>query len=108
MKKLTGTYIDVTPTWAQIMPAILMALEEGTPKGKAIARDELMDLAKKVDNVNGRSTAHEKLIKASKDQYACLKTIIREGLLEGLPGYIQDAVNAALEAHEKAIIECAI
>jgi hypothetical protein len=44
--------IDCTPTWASIMPALLLVLEEGTPKGKALAREELLDLARKVDKLN--------------------------------------------------------
>ena len=47
-------YIDCTPTWAQVMPALLLVLEEGTDKGKALAREELMDLARKVDALNGK------------------------------------------------------
>lgn len=44
--------LDLTPTWESIMPALIMALQSGTEKGKAMARDELMALAKAVDEAN--------------------------------------------------------
>lgn len=44
--------IDVTPTWKGAMPIILRALESGTPKGKELAREELRDLAVKLDEMN--------------------------------------------------------
>lgn len=34
------------------MPTIIMALESGTPKGKALARAELMSLARQADKIN--------------------------------------------------------
>lgn len=42
--KRVGT-IDLTPTWAGIMPAMLAALTDGTPKGRDIAKAELTRLA---------------------------------------------------------------
>ncbi len=45
-------YIDCTPTWTAIMPALLAVLEDGTTEGKKMAREELMDLARKVDAIN--------------------------------------------------------
>jgi len=44
--------IDITPTWQAIMPALIMALQSGTEQGRAMARDELMALAKAVDEAN--------------------------------------------------------
>ncbi len=49
--------IDMTPTWTGIMPAILAVLEDGTPKGKMLAREELMELARKVDALNKKAAA---------------------------------------------------
>lgn len=45
--------INITPTWTAIMPALIRVLQEGNAKGKELARLELMDLARKVDAVNG-------------------------------------------------------
>ena len=44
--------IDITPTWVEIMPVIIMAIENGTSEGKENAKAELMELAKKVDQAN--------------------------------------------------------
>lgn len=47
-----GKIIDVTPTWVNVMPGILAVLENGTKKGKELARAELMGLAHKIDAIN--------------------------------------------------------
>lgn len=44
--------IDLTPTWVEIMPVIIMAIEKGTSEGKESAKEELMELARKVDQAN--------------------------------------------------------
>lgn len=44
--------MDLTPTWAGLMPALFAILENGTELGKTQAREELMDLARKVDAMN--------------------------------------------------------
>ena len=44
--------IDITPTWQHAMPILIMALENGTEQGKRAAREELMRLAKLVDEAN--------------------------------------------------------
>ena len=44
--------IDVTPTWAGIMPGLIAVLEDGTQAGKDAARAELMRLAHAVDASN--------------------------------------------------------
>lgn len=49
---MTTQTIDMTPTWAGIMPAIIMALQHGTAEGQAMARAELNRLAKEVDAIN--------------------------------------------------------
>ena len=38
-------YIDVTPTWSQILPVLLALLESGTAEGRRTARDELERMA---------------------------------------------------------------
>lgn len=46
---------DMTPTWVGLMPALFAVLENGTELGKKMAREELMDLARKVDAINART-----------------------------------------------------
>lgn len=48
-------HIDMTPTWAGIMPGLFAVLEDGTEIGKKLAREELMRLAKSMDAVNAQS-----------------------------------------------------
>lgn len=45
-------YIDVTPTWSGILPALLFALDAGTPEGRKIAREELARMARAADAYN--------------------------------------------------------
>lgn len=45
-------YIDMTPTWVGLMPALFAVLENGTEIGKQQAREELMHLAQQVDKLN--------------------------------------------------------
>lgn len=47
-------YIDLTPTWAGLMPGLLLVLEAGTDAGKQIAREELFRLAKGMDELNAQ------------------------------------------------------
>ncbi len=44
--------INLTPTWSGIMPGIIQVLENGSEEGRKIAREELMSLAKQVDELN--------------------------------------------------------
>lgn len=46
--------IDLTPTWAGIMPGIISILENGSEDGRKIAREELMKLARQVDTLNDK------------------------------------------------------
>jgi len=38
---MTTRYVDATPTWAAILPMLTTALENGTPEGQRIAKEEL-------------------------------------------------------------------
>jgi hypothetical protein len=51
--------IDLTPTWKAAMPIIIAALQDGTPEGKRLAREELMDLADRLDRMNVAPTKKE-------------------------------------------------
>ncbi|WP_298983414.1 hypothetical protein [uncultured Roseibium sp.] len=41
--------IDMTPTWKSLLPAIIAAIEHGTPKGRRIALEELERMAYAAD-----------------------------------------------------------
>jgi hypothetical protein len=45
-------YVDITPTWVSLMPALFALIQNGTDFGRAQAKEELMDLARKVDEIN--------------------------------------------------------
>lgn len=47
-KRQIGT-IDLTPTWSGILPALLAVIENGTPEGQKIAREELQRMATLAD-----------------------------------------------------------
>lgn len=47
--------IDLTPTWSALMPALIMALTDGTHEGQRVARAELMRLAEHADAQNAKS-----------------------------------------------------
>ena len=48
-RKVVGT-IDLTPTWRSLIPVLIAALEDGTPEGKRMARENLFDLADAADH----------------------------------------------------------
>lgn len=52
-------FIDVTPTWADLMPAFFQILENGTDTGKELARAELTRLAQMADRINAREKAEQ-------------------------------------------------
>ena len=41
--------IDMTPTWAGILPVLLLCVENSSPEGAQIAREELLRMAKLAD-----------------------------------------------------------
>lgn len=49
--------LDVTPTWAGLMPGLILALTHGTGEGRRIAAEELEKLARAVDSANARARA---------------------------------------------------
>lgn len=42
-------YIDITPSWSDITPALLKILEDPESMGKSAVRDELIKMAKVAD-----------------------------------------------------------
>ncbi len=49
---MSGESITLGLTWAYSMELLIAALESGTPEGKRLAREELRDLAKRLDAMN--------------------------------------------------------
>lgn len=47
--------IDIAPTWAALMPALIAALQNGTGDGQRIAAEELARLAAAVDSANAKA-----------------------------------------------------
>lgn len=45
--------VDLTPTWVNAIEICIIGLEAGSPKGQAMARAELRDMATKLDALNG-------------------------------------------------------
>lgn len=41
--------IDVTPTWTDVLPVLLAAIEDGTFEGQKVAREELFRMAELAD-----------------------------------------------------------
>lgn len=52
-------YIDATPTWAAILPALLAAVTDGTAEGQRIARAELVRMARAADSAVAAAKAEE-------------------------------------------------
>lgn len=52
-------YIDVTPTWTAIMPGMIRVLQAGNAEGIRNITEELMRLAKAVDDANKESADAE-------------------------------------------------
>ena len=49
--------VDITPTWAGVLPLLLAALENGTDKARQAAREELRTMAKAADLYNASVAA---------------------------------------------------
>jgi hypothetical protein len=45
-------YIDITPTWEQIVPALLLILKSGTADSKQYAAEEITRMAALADKYN--------------------------------------------------------
>ena len=44
--------IDITPTWAGILPALIFVIRDGTPEGQRAAMTELQRMAQAADRLN--------------------------------------------------------
>ena len=54
------TYIDITPTWASLLPALLRVHEVGSAEGKRIAFEELCRMAEAADLHNAAARPEAK------------------------------------------------
>jgi len=54
--------VDITPTWVDVLPMMLLALEQGSDEGKTIAKEELLRMAKAADQANNIKPAIEKAL----------------------------------------------
>lgn len=51
--------IDITPTWAGLLPLLLAAITDGTDKGGKVAREELARMAEAADRWNAHCKAEK-------------------------------------------------
>jgi hypothetical protein len=49
---MTSKFIDITPTWQGLLPALLAVIEHGNAQGRAMARVELSRMAEAADLYN--------------------------------------------------------
>jgi len=49
--------IDMTPTWAAILPVLILGLTDGNAEGRAIAQKELVRMAQAADQWNAHIKA---------------------------------------------------
>lgn len=47
-----ATYIDATPSWCTAMDLLIHMIESGEAEGRELAKQELRDLAIKLDKMN--------------------------------------------------------
>ena len=46
-----STTVDMTPTWSTAMDIIIMVFESGDDEGRALAKQELRDIGKMLDEI---------------------------------------------------------
>jgi hypothetical protein len=54
-RTIDAEYIDLTPSWAEILPALLAVIRDGTDKGQALAVAELQRMAQAADLYNAKT-----------------------------------------------------
>jgi hypothetical protein len=45
-------FIDLTPSWAAVLPALLAVIQDGTPEGQRLAVTELQRMSEAADRFN--------------------------------------------------------
>ena len=51
--------IDMTPTWSTAMDIIIMVMESGGDEGKALAKQELRDIGKMLDELKQQEVSND-------------------------------------------------
>ena len=86
------TALDMTPTWAALMPAFIAVLQNGKGDGPRIAAEELTRLAASVDAMNARARASGE---ATADSPRPSETALAEGRAQGREQAALDLARAA-------------
>jgi len=82
----TAATLNIAPTWAGIMPALVAALQDGTGDGPRIALAELSRLAAEVDGLNARQRAEREAMPPAAE----LARLIREATPDNLGRALAD------------------
>ncbi|KVL49993.1 hypothetical protein [Burkholderia territorii] len=61
--------IELKPTWQALVPVLLAVIESGTAEGRSKAKAELVDLAKRVDEINEEIKKRATTPRGKKVQY---------------------------------------
>lgn len=89
--------LDLTPTWAGLMPALIALLQDGTAEGQKTAREELARLARGMDSANAAARSEEAAALARAQEAAAdLKAAHARGMAEGAAAALA-AVSEALD-----------
>ena len=101
--KVTKDTINMTPTWVDVLPYLITAVAYGGMEGKAIAKEELLRMAKAADHANSIKPTIKTILKEwsvpQKDIDDVLGSSTMKELLEAIwhNGYSAGASIAALE-----------
>ncbi len=60
--------IDLTPTWEGCVDILILALEHGSEQSRQFAREELRDMAKKLDTLVGLLREFQQEQKKNRDE----------------------------------------
>lgn len=105
--------LDLTPTWAGLMPALIALLQDGTAEGQKTAREELARLAGGMDSANAAAARVQKAAALARAQEAAadLKAAHARGMAEGAAAALAavsealDTARACLGAYPPADLE---
>lgn len=57
--KTERVFLDMTPTWAQILPILILSIREGNAQGREVAIKELARMADAADAYNAQVRAQQ-------------------------------------------------
>ena len=55
---MSNKTIDITPTWSATMDILILMLESGDDESKALAKQELRDLGKQLDELKQQEVSN--------------------------------------------------